>query len=76
MVKMVDEELKMDVNEDIRAANMTASIIPLTPLGNKLFTNFTKAMFVQPDLKGKYLRMESWRTCDTFVDLLKFKECQ
>ena len=75
MVKMVDEELKMDVNEDIRAANMTANIMPLTPLGSKLFTNFTKAMFVQPDLKRK-VRMESWRTCDTFVDLLKFKECQ
>ena len=76
MVKMVDEELKMDVNEDIRAASMTANIMPLIPLGNKLFTNFTKAMFVQPDLKGKYVKMESWRTCDTFVDLLKFKEYQ
>ncbi len=29
MVKMVEEELKMEVREDIRAANITASIIPL-----------------------------------------------
>ncbi len=29
MVKMVEEELKMDVREDIRAASITASIIPL-----------------------------------------------
>jgi hypothetical protein len=29
MVKIVEEELKMDVREDIRAANITASIIPL-----------------------------------------------
>ena len=28
MVKMVEEELKMDVREDIRAANITANIIP------------------------------------------------
>ena len=28
MVKMVDEELKMDVREDMRAANITANIIP------------------------------------------------
>ncbi len=28
-MKMVEEELKMDVREDIRAASITASIIPL-----------------------------------------------
>ena len=31
MVKIVDEELKMEVKEDMRAANITASIIPLRP---------------------------------------------
>jgi len=30
-VKRVDEELKMDVNEDIKAANITASIRPRNP---------------------------------------------
>jgi hypothetical protein len=31
MVKMVDEELKMDVSEDMSAASITASIIPRSP---------------------------------------------
>ena len=31
MVKMVEEELKMEVREDISAAIITASIIPLAP---------------------------------------------
>ena len=31
MVKMVEEELKMEVREDMRAANMTASIMPRAP---------------------------------------------
>jgi len=31
MVKMVEAELKMDVNEDMRAANITANIRPRTP---------------------------------------------
>ena len=31
MVKMVEEELKMEVREDIRAANITASIMPRAP---------------------------------------------
>ena len=29
MVNIVEEELKMEVREDIRAANITANIIPL-----------------------------------------------
>ena len=33
MVKMVDAELKMDVRELIRAASITASIIPFSPGG-------------------------------------------
>ena len=32
IVKMVDAELKMDVSDDIRAANITANIIPRRPL--------------------------------------------
>ena len=31
MVKMVEEELKMEVREDIKAANITAIIAPLIP---------------------------------------------
>lgn len=31
IVKMVEEELKMDVNELIRAANITASMRPVKP---------------------------------------------
>ena len=57
MVKIVDEELKIEVKDDIKAANITANIRPRTPTGSKLFTNFTKAIFVQPDLKIKYLEM-------------------
>ena len=37
MVKMVEEELKMEVREDIRAANITANIIPLKPGINFFF---------------------------------------
>ena len=32
IVNMVDAELKIDVNEEIRAANITASIIPRKPI--------------------------------------------
>ena len=32
IVKIVDAELKIDVNEEIRAANITASIIPRKPI--------------------------------------------
>ncbi len=40
MVKMVDEELKIDVNEDINAANITANIIPLnTDIAAMLIVN-------------------------------------
>ncbi len=31
MVKMVEDELKMEVREDIRAANMTDNIMPRKP---------------------------------------------
>ena len=47
---MVEEELKIDVNEDMSAANITASIRPRTPTGKSSLTSFTKATFVQPAL--------------------------
>lgn len=50
MVKIVDDELKIEVRDDISAANMTANIRPRRPAGKSSFTNFTKAMLVQPDL--------------------------
>ena len=31
MVKIVDAELKIDVRDDIRAANITANMMPLKP---------------------------------------------
>jgi hypothetical protein len=34
MVKMVDEELKIEVKELIKAANMTANIKPVKPVGS------------------------------------------
>ena len=48
---MVELELKMEVKEDIRAANITASIKPRTPDGSNSLTNLTNAKFVQPALK-------------------------
>jgi hypothetical protein len=42
MVKMVEEELKMDVREDIRAASITASIIPLHTKTQFLNTEISK----------------------------------
>ena len=41
----------MELRDDISAAIMTASIMPLTPAGNSSLTSFTKAKFVQPLLK-------------------------
>ena len=38
MVKIVDAELKIEVSEDIRAANMTAIIKPLMPKRSKNWT--------------------------------------
>ena len=55
MVKMVEEELKIDVKEDMRAAIMTASIIPLAPVGISSVTSFTNAMLVQPLLLPQIL---------------------
>ena len=36
MVKMVEEELKMDVKELIKAASITLNIIPVAPVDIKL----------------------------------------
>ena len=50
MVKMVEDELKIDVNEDIKAESITANIKPRSPTGNNSLTNMTKAKLVHPDL--------------------------
>ena len=49
MVKMVEEELKIEVRDDIRAAIITASMRPFRPGGISSSTSLTYAMFVQPD---------------------------
>jgi hypothetical protein len=41
-------ELKIEVRSDMRAANMTAIIIPLRPVGIRFITSSGYAMFVQP----------------------------
>ena len=48
MVKMVEAELKTEVREDMRAAIITASISPRSPVGMRSRTRRMKAMFVQP----------------------------
>ena len=47
-VKMVALELKMAVNEDMRAANITAIKSPLRPSGISSLTSRIKATLVQP----------------------------
>ena len=39
MVKSVDDELKMEEREDIKAATITANIRPLRPSGISFSTN-------------------------------------
>ena len=48
--KMVEAELKMEVNEDMSAASMTASIRPRRPTGISSFTSMMNALLLQPDL--------------------------
>ena len=55
MVKIVEEELKIEVREDMRAASITANIIPLAPVGISSVTSLTKAMLVQPLLLPQIL---------------------
>ena len=50
IVKMVAEELNIELSDDMRAASITDSISPLNPGGSSSFTNITKATLVQPDL--------------------------
>ncbi len=47
---MVEDELKIDVSELMRAASITASIRPLRPVGIFSFTSMMKARLVHPDL--------------------------
>ena len=60
MVKMVEEELKIEVKDDIRAASITANIIPLAPVGISSVTSFTNAMLVHPLLLPQILK-HSWK---------------
>ena len=55
-VKMVEEELKIEVKDDIRAASITANIIPLAPVGISSVTSFTNAMLVHPLLLPQILK--------------------
>ena len=48
IVNIVLAELKIDVNEDISADIITASISPLAPSGIKSIINFGYAKFEQP----------------------------
>ena len=48
IVKMVELELKMEVKEDIKAANITAIINPLIPSGIKFMTKLINAELLQP----------------------------
>ena len=57
---MVEAELKMEVSEDMRAANMTASIRPLRPTGIRLLTSKMKALLLQPDLQFKRMPFDKW----------------
>ena len=56
MVKMVEDELKIDVKDDMRAASMTANIIPRAPVGISSVTSLTKAMLVHPLLLPQILK--------------------
>ena len=66
MVKIVEEELKIEVNEDMRAANMTASIIPLAPVGISSVTSLTNAMLVHPLLLPQILSHSGIKTQYSF----------
>ena len=59
MVNMVDEELKMEVREDMRAASMTAIMAPRIPAGISSVTSFTKAMLLQLDFDWQMARQAS-----------------
>lgn len=48
IVNNVELELKIDVNDDMSAAIMTANIRPRAPTGNFLTTSFGYATFEQP----------------------------
>ena len=42
--------MKIEVSEDMRAANITANIRPRRPTGISSLTNFTKALLEHPTL--------------------------
>ena len=49
-VKMVEVELKIELRDEVRAANITDIINPRRPLGTYSVTNLTKAKLVHPYL--------------------------
>ena len=54
MVKMVDAELKIDVSDDIKAANITANIKPLIP--EKTSLSYIIQLIFLPDAQRLLLR--------------------
>ena len=52
-VKMVEVELKIELRDEVRAANITDIINPRRPLGTYSVTNLTKAKLVHPYLYGQ-----------------------
>ncbi len=58
MVKMVDEELKIELSEDMRAASMTANMRPRRPSGMSSLTSMMKAKLVHPFLDAKWQKSE------------------
>lgn len=76
MVKMVEAELKMEVSEDMRAANITANIRPLMPTGILSLTSMMKATLVHPPSELQILLQSSEMTLenDTITNLSKNKK--
>jgi hypothetical protein len=73
IVNMALLELKIEVNEDISAAIMTASIMPRAPVGIKSITSFGYAMFEQPDGVPHILRHSSGRLQPTSSEKINIK---
>ena len=52
---MVELELKIELRDDVSAANITDMMNPRKPLGTYSITSFTKAKFVHPELDNEDL---------------------
>ena len=61
---MVELELKMELRDDVRAANITDIINPRNPLGTYSVTNFMNAKFVHPYLSSERLeKIDRYSSC-------------